>query len=103
MTPAEALALTPPVLPRPQTFELPSSARDWMLPEDRSWFWCPGRMCNDDELRAWDTLQEWDALTGRIVREALFGSPDHARRARRDAEAVAAVAEQLAVRLGARF
>lgn len=88
---------------RARTFDLPSSVRDHLTPADRSWLWLPSQPISaHDELNARDQLDAWDALTGRLMRHALFGDGG-GRGLRKDAEAVAAVAEDLAVYLdGAR-
>jgi hypothetical protein len=52
------------------------------------------------EMVAWDALQQWDALVGRMFRAALFDETEEPRLLRKQAEAVAAVGESLAVRLG---
>lgn len=100
MTPAEAMALQPPTRRRGQWFTLPPSARDWFGPGESATFWLPGALAAADELAGWDQLAAWDALVGRMFRSALFDEAADPRRLRKDAEAVAAVAESLAVRLG---
>lgn len=85
-----------------QRFDLPPGARDWLEPGERGTLILRrGVLSNADELAAWDQLAAWDALAGRMLRAALFDDTEDARRLRKDAEAVAAVAEALAVRLGA--
>jgi hypothetical protein len=61
----------------------------------------PGELSASDELAGWDQLAAWDQLVGRMIRACLFDDTEDCRRLRKDAEAVAAVAEALAVRLGA--
>jgi hypothetical protein len=90
--------MTPPVA-RAQWFDLPPSARDWITTEQAS-LWLPAVLSTADELNGWEVLTQWDALVGKLVREWQFG--EGGRKVRADALAVAAVAEQLAVRLGAR-
>lgn len=101
MTPAEAMAAQPPTHDRAQWFDLPSAARDWIIPGQRYAFYLPAVLCAEDELTAHDQLLEWDALVGKLLREALFGEGE-SRGLLRTAEDVAAVAERLAVALGAR-
>lgn len=102
MTPAEALEAQPPTRDRPMWLDLPPSARDWIVPGERYSHYLPAALCAEDELAAHDQLLAWDALVGKLIRECLFGGHD-ARVVRKTAEAVAAVAEQLAVALGARL
>lgn len=101
MSPAEALAAQPPVRDRATWLDLPTCARDWVVKPARHAFYLPAILCAHDELVAHEQLEEWDALAGKLLRESLFGDGD-SRSIRKTAEAVAAVAEQLAVALGAR-
>lgn len=103
MNDAELFALVPPERSTAQTFDLGTDAREWLAPEERAWIRMPGKMSSADELAAWDQLQEWDAVAGRLLRDALLSGPEQASELRQRAEHVAAVAHQLAVRLGARF
>ena len=85
-------------LPRARTFDLPPSVVDHLTPADRTWLWLPPQpLSAHDELNARDQLDAWDALAGRLLRDALFG--DGGRGLRKGAEAVAAVAEDLNVYL----
>lgn len=83
-------------------FTLPDGARDWLRPGQRHTFWLPpvSKMSDSDWLAGFDQLTAWDALVGRMMRGCLFDATEDCRRVRKDAEAVAAVAEALAVRLG---
>jgi hypothetical protein len=81
-------------------FDLPSGARDWLQPGERYSFYLPSELSDADRLAGWDQLAEWDRLTGRIMRAVLFDENEDPRRLRMEAEAVAAVAQSLAVRLG---
>lgn len=81
-------------------FNLPDGARDWLRAGERHALWLPTELADSDRLCGWDQLQAWDALAGRMLRACLFDDTEDCRRVRKDAEAVAAVAEALAVRLG---
>lgn len=100
MTPAEAMAAQPPARERSTWFLLPRAAQDWLVGEGHT-FHLPAVLCPEDELAGHEQLAEWDALVGKLLRASLFGDGDP-REVRKTAEAVAAVAEQLAVALGAR-
>lgn len=100
MTPAEAMAAQPPVRDEAIWFDLPTSAREWVVPGQRCSFRLPAVLCADYELEAHEQLLEWDALVGQLLRESLFGDGDPVR-LRETAVAVAAVAERLAMALGA--
>jgi hypothetical protein len=89
------------VTERARWFDLPAGARDWLRPGERHSFWLPPELSASDELAGWDQLAAWDQLVGRMIRAALFDDTEDTRRLRKEAEAVAAVAEALAVRLGA--
>jgi hypothetical protein len=82
----------------PRWFELPPAAQDWVRLEQAA-LWLPSALADQDFANAHRVLREWDALTGRLLRESLFG--DGGRELRLTAEAVAAVAESLAVTIGA--
>lgn len=87
--------------PRAMWLDLPSSVTDWLRRGERSSFWLPAVLSESDEWAAWGQLAAWDALVGRMVRACLFDESVDPRKVRKDSEAVAAVAERLAVRLGA--
>ena len=53
-------------------FDLPQGARDWLTPGRRHAFYLPPVLSASDELAAWDQLQDWDALAGRMLRASLF-------------------------------
>ena len=83
----------------PRSINLPSSVTDWLRPGERSWIFLPSVLRLHDEAAIRAQILEWDALTGRLIREALFGDGE-SRALRQCAEAVAAVVEVLTVRLG---
>lgn len=87
------------IRPRARWFDLPTSARDWVTGSGRYAMHLPAVICAHDELMGRERLAEWDALVGRLIRASLFDDGD-SRALRQTAEAVAAVAEQLAVALG---
>lgn len=86
---------------RPRWFDLPTDARDWVGPGGRYAFHL-GKppYAPHDWLIARERLGEWDQITGRLIRASLFAEDEDARALRKLAEAVAAVAESLAVALG---
>ena len=81
-------------------YTLPDGARDWLRPGQRHTFWLPRVMSDSDWLAGFDQLTAWDALVGRMIRVMLTDPTEDCRRVRKDAEAVAMVANALAVRLG---
>jgi hypothetical protein len=81
-------------------FDIPNGARDWLRPGERYSFYLPPELSDADRLAGWDQLAEWDRLVGRLTRAMLFDDTEDPRRLRKEAEAVAAVAQALAVRLG---
>lgn len=83
-----------------QWFDLPPSATDWVRRGDRASFWLPLEPSESDEWAAWAQVTAWDAMVGRMVRACLFDESMNPRKVRMDSEAVAAVAESLAMRLG---
>jgi hypothetical protein len=85
---------------RPQWFDLPTAARDWVGQGGRYATYIPRVLSPHDELHGRERLAEWDALTGRLIRASLFDPESNPRELRQLAEAVAAVAEQLADALG---
>lgn len=86
--------------PRVQWFDLPPSATDWLRAGERSSYWLPPVLSESDRWAAWAQLAAWDALVGRMVRARLFDESVDPRKMQKDTEAVAAVAESLAVWLG---
>jgi len=86
--------------PRPKWFDLPTGARDWVSGSGRYAFYLPAVLSPHDELHGRERLAEWDALAGRMLRASLFDLYGDTRSLRQLAEAVAAVAEQLADALG---
>lgn len=100
MTPAEAMAAQPPARDRATWIFLPQAAHGWLVGEECSIKLAPV-LSFGDELEAHERLAEWDALAGKLLRETLFAD-GNTRHVRKTAEAVASVAEQLAVALGAR-
>lgn len=85
---------------RAQWFDLPTDARDWVGPGGRYAYYLPRVLSQHDWLNARERLAEWDALVGRMIRSCLFDYTEDCRATRQLAEAVAAVAEQMAVALG---
>jgi len=85
----------------PQWFDLPTGARDWVGPGGRYAHYLPGVRSPHDDLMARERLAEWDALAGRILRRSMFDNHDLVELLHL-AEAVAQVAEQLAVALDGR-
>ena len=81
-------------------FDLPDGARDWLRRGELASYWLAPDPTPADELAAWRVLSEWDAVVGRMLRAALFDEHVDPREVRKCAEAIAAVAESLAARLG---
>lgn len=100
MTPAEAMAAQPPARDRAMWFFLPQAAHGWIVGEECS-VKLPVQLSFNDELEAHERLAEWDALAGKLLRESLFAD-GNTQYVRKVAEAVASIAEHLAVALGAR-
>jgi hypothetical protein len=80
-------------------FDLPTAARDWVSVGGRYAFHLPRVLSQHDIAAGRERLAEWDALAGRLLREAWYGSGG-AQELLQLAEAVAAVAEHLADALG---
>lgn len=79
--------------------DLPPAARDWLHGTQHA-VWLPADLSPADRVKARLVLRDWDALVGRLLREAMFSDAGDPRQLRIVAEAVAATAERLAVLLG---
>lgn len=79
-----------------QWFDLPSGARDWLVRGELATYWMPPVRSDVDSESARGVLSQWDSVAGRLLRRSLFSEEDEPRELRQLAEAVAAVAQQLA-------